>query len=76
MNKMLKLDRRNFLKASAVAGGGMMLGFHIPAANAAATPADNAAKINENEVNAWIVINPDDSVLIRVAHSEMGQGSM
>jgi isoquinoline 1-oxidoreductase beta subunit len=68
MNKMLKLDRRNFLKASAVAGGGMMLGFHIPAANAAAT--------KESEVNAWIVVNSDDTVLIRVAHSEMGQGSM
>ena len=68
MNKMVKLDRRNFLKASAVAGGGMMLGFHIPAVNAAVT--------KESEVNAWIVINPDDTVLIRVAHSEMGQGSM
>ena len=35
MNKIMKLDRRNFLKASAAAGGGLMLGFHIPAANAA-----------------------------------------
>ncbi len=68
MNNILKLDRRTFLKASAVAGGGMMLGFHIPAVNAGIT--------KESEVNAWIVINADDSVLIRVAHSEMGQGSM
>ena len=68
MNKMLKLDRRSFLIASTAAGGGMMLGFHIPIAN--------AAPAKDNEVNAWIVISPDDSVLIRVAHSEMGQGAM
>ena len=68
MNEIAKLARRDFLKASALAGGGLMLGFHIPAANAAAT--------KDTEVNAWIVINSDDSVLIRVAYSEMGQGSM
>ncbi len=68
MNKMLKLGRRNFLKASAAASGGLMLGFHIPAGNAAVT--------KDSEVNAWVVVSSDDSVLIRVAHSEMGQGAM
>ena len=67
MNKIMKIGRRNFLKASAVAGGGMMLGFHIPAANAAAP--------KDAEVNAWVMVNGDDSIVIRVAHSEMGQGS-
>ena len=68
MNKIVKLDRRSFLKASAVAGGGLMLGFHMPTANAAVT--------KDSEINAWVVVKADDSVLIRVAHSEMGQGAM
>ena len=68
MNKIMNLGRRDFLKASALAGGGMVLGFHIPAANAAPT--------KDAEVNAWVVVASDDSVTIRVAHSEMGQGAM
>ncbi len=70
MNDMTKIDRRFFLKAGAAAGGGLMIGFHIPAAHAAAAAAKDA------EINAWIAVNSDDSVVIRVAHSEMGQGSM
>ncbi len=69
MNDMTNIGRRHFLKASAAAGGGLMIAFHIPAVNAAAPAKDS-------EINAWVVVNPDDSVVIRVAHSEMGQGSM
>src|SRR5438270_5790987 len=57
--------RREFLKVSAA--GGLAFGFHLPAANA-----QNVAP----EVNAWIVVRPDDTVIIRYARSEMGQGSM
>src|SRR5574341_107119 len=66
----MMINRREFLQASAAVGGGFMLGFHLPSAVAAAKTSAGA------EVNAWIVIKPDDTVIIRVARSEMGQGIM
>ncbi len=58
--------RREFLKISAVAGGGIALGFPM------ASDAQGVAP----EINAWVVIQPNDVVVIRYARSEMGQGSM
>src|SRR5437879_9798623 len=57
--------RREFLKVSAA--GGLAFGFHLPAANA-----QDVAP----EINAWEVVRPDDTVIIRYARSEMGQGGM
>jgi isoquinoline 1-oxidoreductase beta subunit len=68
MNYMPKLDRRTFLVGSTAAG--FSLGFHIPFAGEA------AAQATAPEVNAWVVIHPDESVVIRVARSEMGQGTL
>src|SRR3979490_1319208 len=62
--------RRDFLKVSTAAGGGLARQLMIPA-NAVAA----AASAKNPELAAWIVIGADDSVLIRVARSEMGQGS-
>jgi isoquinoline 1-oxidoreductase beta subunit len=62
------LSRRGFLAGTAAATGGLSLGFHIPFA--AAQTAD------QPEINAWVVIRPDDTVVIRVARSEMGQGTI
>lgn len=65
----LTVTRRQFLASSAA--GGLSLAFHLPFASealaqGAATP----------EVNAWVVIKPDDTVVVRIARSEMGQGTL
>lgn len=64
------VSRRRFLVGSASAIGGLSLGFHIPFAGAVASKGTPA------EVNAWVVIKPDDTVVIRIARSEMGQGTL
>jgi len=69
MSMATQVSRRNFLIGSASAIGGLSLGFHVPFADAAAAKA--AA-----EVNAWVVVQPDDRVIIRIARSEMGQGTL
>ena len=67
------LSRRRFLQASAVAGGGFMVGFSLPAAAEGKPP---FGVTNPDEINAWIVIHADERVVIRIARSEMGQGSL
>jgi isoquinoline 1-oxidoreductase beta subunit len=63
------INRRRFL-VSAAAGGALALGFDLSSgANARATE-------RAPEITAWIVIEPDDSVIIRVTRSEMGQGTL
>jgi isoquinoline 1-oxidoreductase beta subunit len=61
------LGRRGFL-ATSTAAGAFSLGFSFPWASA------QAAEVQE--LNAWVVIHPDDKVVIRIARSEMGQGTL
>ena len=70
MTTLIPVSRRQFLKATTAIGGGLALEFSIP--SALAQPALAAAP----EVTHWIVVYPDDRVVIRVARSEMGQGSL
>jgi isoquinoline 1-oxidoreductase beta subunit len=65
------LSRRNFMKAGAVLGGGLVLGFFIPGSNKFATAAD--AKI-AYPPNAFLRIGPDNSVTVQVNRLEFGQG--
>jgi isoquinoline 1-oxidoreductase beta subunit len=66
----LLLSRREFLKVSAAAGGAFIMEFVFP------LPSRAAGAEATTEVNAWIVIQPDDRVVIRIARSEMGQGTL
>ena len=79
MNAPLAHDaaRRSFLGTSALAAGGLMVGFHIPFASSALAEgqAPGTATLPP-EVNAWVVVRPDDTVVIRIARSEMGQGTL
>ncbi len=67
MNAIPNASRRTVLGATL---GAFTFGFHIPEAGAqGAAPATP-------EVNAWVVVRPDDTVVIRIARSEMGQGTL
>ena len=62
------LSRREFVLTTGATAGGLMVGFHVPAAQAVVT--------GTREINAWVVIHPSDEVVIRIARSEMGQGTL
>jgi isoquinoline 1-oxidoreductase beta subunit len=64
-------SRRSFLKASAAIGGGLAIEFTLPANSLAQSRGVAAGQ----EVTAWLLIYPDERVVVRIARSEMGQGS-
>ena len=65
------LTRRQFVVSSAFASGGLALGFHFPAA----AQSNELSTMGGSEINAWVVVRPDDSCVIRIARAEMGQGT-
>ncbi len=71
MTSMPKINRRTFLIGSAAVGGGLALGLRLPFGPEVVRAADGSP-----EINAWVVIRPDDTVVIRIARSEMGQGTI
>lgn len=64
-------SRRGLLKGAAA--GAVLFGFHLPPKGALAQGAPAPAATPE--INAWVVIHPDDRVVLRMARSEMGQGT-
>ncbi len=74
MNKHVSphMNRRSFVIGTAAVGAGLAVGFDLPFGG----PAVVRAADGSPEVNAWVVVRPDDTVVIRIARSEMGQGSL
>ncbi|MHB8058684.1 MAG: xanthine dehydrogenase family protein molybdopterin-binding subunit [Desulfuromonadaceae bacterium] len=70
MNGEMEMSRRQFMKISAIAGGGLLLACHIPFGALDAAAAGEAAF----SPNAFLRIGIDESVTIIVNKSEMGQG--
>ena len=81
-----RVTRRRFVGGSAMAAGGLVVGFHVPFGSkamaqaaspaAAAGTAPGAGPDITPEINAWVVVRPDDTVVIRVVRTEMGQGTL
>jgi len=71
--KDTKISRRSFIVTTAAASGGLAIGFRLPA-GAGSAEAQSATAAGA-EINAWVVVKPDDTCVIRIARSEMGQGT-
>ena len=65
-----KLTRRTMVKATAAAGGGLILSVSIPRLNAALAAESNA----DFAPNAFVRIDPDGKVTFTIPQVEMGQG--
>jgi len=65
-------SRRSFIVATAAAAGGLAIGVRFPLGS---RPAEAQPAADGAEVHAWVVVKPDDTCVIRIARSEMGQGT-
>ena len=65
----VQINRREFL-ASSAAVGSLVVGFPLMAA------AQTGQGAQAPEINAWVVVQPDEKIILRIARSEMGQGTL
>lgn len=70
----MKISRRRFILSSAVAGGGLLVGYAATRPSKHRIANDTLASGNEKFVTNFIKIDPDNDITIYVLHSEMGQG--
>jgi isoquinoline 1-oxidoreductase beta subunit len=68
--KSAQVSRRKLLVSGAAVGGGLALGFPLSAL------AQKVLGGEGDEIGAWVVIRPNDDVIIRIARTEMGQGTL
>ena len=71
MTTTFNVTRRSFVVGAAATG--LALGLRIPFGGSSEALASAAFP---DEINAWVVIKPDEQVIIRIARSEMGQGTL
>jgi len=71
MNYVPNVNRRSFLVGTAAAGGGLALGIPFAPDSASAQTA-----LSTPELGVWVVVKPDDTVVVRVVRHEMGQGTI
>ena len=79
-NDMTNSSRRNFIVGSAAVGTGLAIGFDlsfISAANAAmGSGLSSTTPLATPEIGVWVVVKPNDDVVVRIVRSEMGQGTI
>src|SRR5262245_18277293 len=73
MDTTVRVDRRQFLRVTAIAGGGMLLGSYLTAAESFAETAAGTGAA-EFVPNAFIRITPDGIATIIAKNPEIGQG--
>ena len=72
--KAARINRRNLMIGAVAAGGGLAIGVNVPGLTEAL--AQKVLGAEGNEVGAWVFIRPNDEVVVRIARSEMGQGTL
>ena len=75
----IHFSRRQFIIGSSSAVMGLSLGFELTGGMASAlagNPDNPSAPLATPEIGVWVVIKPDEQVVVRVVKSEMGQGTI
>ena len=73
-NKLQGFSRREFMKTTSLAGGGLLIGFNLfEACKPGVEPPVDLASLNYNEFNAFIEIADNGAVTIFSPNPEIGQ---
>ena len=70
MSALTNVNRRSFLRASAAAAGGLLIGFHL------GSPAHASPSPSSSKLNAFVHVGTDDIVTLFIHKAEMGQGTV
>jgi isoquinoline 1-oxidoreductase subunit beta len=68
------IDRRDFLKSTAAAAGGLVIAVYLPACSKPENAAKNTGPAKQIAANAWLRIGTDGAITVLCDRSEMGQG--